>query len=220
MRNLIRLTLLAAASATLFACKPKQEAPPPVAAAPEESVSAEQAAAAAFRDQKDACVLKMTAPESADWTTYWTPTGGPSQVHSVHWGNAQEKEGAAKSLMANPLQISCSSNDSGGISVSLTAPTATEADIPMAPGTYPIFGRMQPPVKGAQIVASSLTYDGRNFDSRKGTLTLSRFDSEGVEGSFTIDGVETNEGAAPIHLEGTFEIPCIAAQMESECAAD
>lgn len=220
MRHLIRLTLLAAASATLFACKPKQEAPPPVAAAPEESVSAEQVAAAEFRERKNACMLTMTAPESADWTTYWTPTGGPSQVHSVHWGNAQEKEGAAKGLMANPLQITCSSSDSPGITVSLTASAATEADLPMAPGTYPIFGRMQPPVKGAQIVASNLMYDGRTFDSRKGTLTLSRFDSEGVEGSFTIDGVETNEAAAPIHLDGTFDIPCIAAQMESECAAD
>ena len=220
MRHLIRLTILATASVTLFACKPKPAAPPPVAAAPEEAVSPEQAAAAAFREQKDACELRMTAPESADWTTYWTPTGGPSQVHSVHWGNAQEKEGAAKSLMANPLQITCSSNDSGGISVSLTASAATEADIPMAPGSYAIFGTMQPPVKGAQIVASSLTYDGRNFDSRKGTLTLSRFDSDGVEGSFTIDGVETNDAAAPIHLEGNFEIPCIAAQMESECTAD
>ena len=220
MRHLIRLTLLVAASATLFACKPKQEAPPPVAAAPEETVSAEQVAAAEFRERKDACELRMTAPESTDWTTYWTPTGGPSQVHSVHWGNAQEKEGAEKALMANPLQITCSSNDSPGISVSLTASAATEADIPMAPGTYPIFGRMQPPVKGAQIVASNLTYDGRDFDSTKGTLTLSRFDSEGVEGSFTIDGAETNDAAAPIHLEGTFEIPCIAAQMESECEAD
>jgi hypothetical protein len=64
---------------------------------------------------------------------------------------------------------------------------------------------------------SGLMFDGRAFDSRSGTLTISRFDMQGVAGSFVIDGAEMNEEAAPIHIEGTFDIPCRAIQLESDC---
>ena len=222
MRTLIKATLVIAASAALFACKPKPAANdelPTLADAEEEST--EEAAAPSI-DRVDACSITMTAPESADWTTYWSAAGGAgSEAHSVHWGDATEKEAQAKNNAVVPLQITCASNESPSVSISLTAPGSTEADIPLSGGTYPIWGKQQAPsLKGGQILMANLTFDNRTFDSRNGTLTISRFDMEGVAGSFTIDGNEMNEEAAPIHIEGTFDIPCTAAQMESACEAN
>lgn len=221
MRTLVKATLVIAASATLFACKPKpaeNDELPTMAESEEESDEATPSAAA---DRVDACTLTMTAPESADWTTYWSAAGGAgSAVHSVHWGNATEKEAQAKNNSALPLQITCGSSDSPPVSVSLTAPGSTETDIPLAGGTYPIWGKQQAAaLKGGQILTANLTFDNRTFDSRSGTLTLTRFDMSGVAGSFVIDGNEMNEEAAPIHIEGTFDIPCSAGQLESACEA-
>ncbi|MEO8018393.1 MAG: hypothetical protein ABI769_11295 [Pseudomonadota bacterium] len=218
MRNLTRLTLLVVASTTLFACKPKQEAPPPVAETAADDGAAAAKVAARARDV-EACKLTLTAPESADWTTYWTASDSSNQANSAHWGNAQEQNAQAQTGGANPLTISCGSGGSPSVAVTLTAPGATLSDIPLSSGTYPIFGNLQPPVKGAQILAANLTFNGRSFDSQKGTLTISNFDSAGIEGSFVIDGVEKNEEAAPIHLEGSFDIPCSAGVMQSECTA-
>jgi CelD/BcsL family acetyltransferase involved in cellulose biosynthesis len=220
MRNFIRLTLFIAASTALFACKPKQEAPPPVAATGSDEAAAAEAKVAAHARDVEACKLTMSAPESADWATYWTPSDSSNQVQSVHWASAKEQDAQAQNFLANPLTISCSSGGTPSVAVTLTASGATAADIPMSSGSYPISGTQQPPVKGAQMLASTLTFNGRSFDARKGTLTVSRFDSNGVEGSFVVDGIENNDEAAPIHLEGTFEIPCVGGLMQSECTAN
>lgn len=221
MRTLFKATLVIAASAALFACKPKpaENDELPTMAESEEEGSADEAPTAAERIE--ACTLTMTAPESADWTTYWSAAGGAgSDAHSLHWGNATEKEAQAKSNSAVPLRITCSSGESPSVSVSLTAPGSTEAGIPLAGGTYPIWGKQQTPsLKDGQILAENLMFDNRTFDSRSGTLTITRFDMSGVAGSFTIDGNEMNEEAAPIHIEGTFDLPCTAGQLESACEA-
>ena len=220
MRNLIRLSILAAASTALFACKPKPEAPPPVADTSAADAAAEAAAKQVRARDVQACTLTMTAPDNADWATYWTPGGSPSTASSIHWSNDAEKKTLPKLYGTNALVITCSNAGPPGISVTLDAMAATADDVPMGPGSYPIFGSTQPPVKGAQFLAKTLTYAGRNFSSRTGTITISTFNSERVEGSFTIDGVETNEAAAPFHLEGTFAIPCTAGSMQSECTAE
>jgi len=219
MRTLIKATLIIAASATLFACKPKPTVNDELPVLAEEEGESEEAAPAST-ERLEACTITMTTPESEEWTTYWTQAGdGGSEVHSSHWSNATEKEAQAKNNQAFPLQISCSSNESPSITIGLNAEGSTEADVPMSGGTYPIWGKQQAAaLKGGQFLTTALMYDGRTFDSRSGTLTITRFDSEGVAGSFVIDGAEMNEEAAPIHVEGTFDIPCRAAVLESDCA--
>ncbi len=221
MRTVKFATLVIAASATLFACKPKEVAPAPVGeVAEEEASSGPDAAAVAAADRREACNLTMTAPESADWTTYWEPSGGANGAKSVHWANDTEKSAQASNFLAVPLEITCSSSDSPSVSITLSASNSTEADVPMGPGSYPIWGREQSPVKGGQFLTASLTFNGRAFDSRSGTITVSEFTSEGVKGSFTLDGAEMGaEDGAPIKLEGTFEFPCRGGQMESACTA-
>lgn len=221
MRTVKFATLVIAASATLFACKPKQEAPAPVAEAVTEDAGQAAAATTAAVDRREACNLTLTVPESADWTTYWEPSGGGGNgAKSVHWANDSEKAAQASNFLAIPLEISCGSSESPAIQITLSAQNSTESDVPMAPGSYPIWGREQSPVKAGQFLTTALTFDGRTFDSRSGTITISEFTTEGVKGSFTLDGAEMNtEDAAPIHLQGTFEFPCRGGLMESACTA-
>ena len=152
MRTVKFATLVIAASATLFACKPKEEAPTPATGEVTEETAQEDAAPAAAEFRREACNLTMTAPENADWTTYWDPSGGGgSGAKSVHWSNDTEKAALASNFLAIPLEITCSSNESPAISITLSAQNATESDVPMAPGSYPIMGREQSAVKGAQF---------------------------------------------------------------------
>ena len=91
----------------------------------------------------------------------------------------------------------------------------------MAPGSYPILGREQPPAKGKQFLAAALTFNGRTFDSRSGTISISEFNSEGVKGTFTLEGAEMQtEEAEPIRIQGSFEFPCRGGVLESECTAN
>jgi hypothetical protein len=163
----------------------------------------------------------MTAPENADWTTYWDPSGGGGNgAKSVHWSNETEKAAQASNFLAIPLEITCSSSDSPNVSVTLSAQNSTESDVPMGPGSYPIWGREQSAVKGGQFLTTALMFNGHTFDSRSGTITISEFTTEGVKGSFTLDGAEMNsEDAEPIHLQGTFDLPCRGGMMESACTA-
>ena len=221
MRTVKFASLIIAASATLTGCSSKEEPPAaPVADVAEEADAQEESAAAAFIDRREACNLTLSAPESADWTTYWEPSGGANGAKSIHWANDAEKSAAATNFLAIPLEITCSSGDSPNVSITLSAPNATESEIPMAGGSYPIFSREQIAIKGAQFMAKSLSFDGRTFDAQKGTITLSEFSSEGVSGSFTVEGVEQGtDDAAPIRLQGTFDFPCRGGMMEGACTA-
>lgn len=223
MRTVKFATLIVAASATLFGCSSKEEPPataPVAEGTAEPADTQEDAAATAAIDRREACNLTMSAPESADWTTYWLPSGGANGAQSVHWANEAEKAAQASNFLAIPLEITCASEDSPSISITLSAPNATESEIPMSGGSYPIYGRDQIAIKGAQFMTKALSYNGRSFEARKGTLTISEFTSGRVSGSFTVEGVETGtEDGAPIRLQGTFEFPCRGGLMESACTA-
>jgi len=222
MRTVKFATLIVAASATLIGCSSKEEPPAPETeiAAQAETQETTTDAVADDRDRREACNLTLSAPESADWTTYWEPSGGTNGAKSVHWANETEKSAQATNFLAIPLEFTCESGDSPSVSITLTAPNATETDLPMAGGSYPIVGRDQVALKGAQFIATSLSFDGRTFDARKGTVTITEFSSEGVEGSFTVEGVEAGvESPATISLQGTFDFPCRGGLMESACTA-
>jgi len=174
----------------------------------------------------EACRIRMTAPEKHEWTTWWDPKGvalsgeGPSSVHSVYWASAKEKETLHANKSAMPLDINCSNDGPPEILVSLAAFSSTKKDLPLGPGTYSIVGKASGEVKPGQILAGSLTFKKEMYDARSGTLKLDRFDMQGVSGSFVIDGVEALSGRRPIHLEGTFEIPCRGGMLETECKAN
>ena len=221
MRTVKFATLAIAASAILFACKPKEEAPVAAGAVTKDAASEKAAGAAAAVDRREACNLTLSAPENADWTTYWEPAGDNGNgAKSIHWANDTEKNAQSSNFLAVPLEISCTSSESPSVSITLSSPNSTESDVPMGAGSYPISGREQPPVKGGQFLTVSLMFNGRAFDSRSGTITISEFSTSGVEGSFTVDGAEMNvENPEPIHLQGTFEFRCRGGLMESACTA-
>ena len=220
MRTVKFAMLIIAASATLFACKPKEEAPAPVADVTEGADTQEAAAAGAEPERREACNLTMSQPESDEWTTYWEPAGGANGAKSVHWGNDEEKAAKASNFLAIPLEITCSGGETSSISITLSASNSTESDVPMAPGTYPILGREQNAAQAGQFVTKALSFNGRMFDSRTGTITISEFTTAGVAGSFTLDGMELGvDEPAPIKLQGTFEFPCRGGLMESACTA-
>jgi hypothetical protein len=174
----------------------------------------------------EACKIRMTAPAKHEWTTWWDPKGvalsgeGPSSAHSSHWASKKDKETLRANKSAMPLDINCSNDGPPEILVSLAAFSSKEKDLPLKPGTYPIVGKASGEVKPGQILAGSLTYNKGMYDARSGTLTLDKFDMEGVAGSFVIDGVEALNGTRSIHLEGTFEIPCRGGILETDCKAN
>lgn len=221
MRTLTQAMLILAASAALSGCAPKEEAPEPVASVDEEA-PAEESSAMAAAERVEACHLTITAPEAVEVTTYWSKDGAsPSRARSIHWANSEEKAAQPTINPAPPLEIVCGSAEAPRVTITLVAPNSTDSDVPMSSGSYPIVGKLQAAsVQPGQFELRELSYDGRNFDSRSGTLTVSGFGSRRVEGSFTIDGVEVAENGPPMHIEGTFEIPCHGGTYESECRSD
>jgi hypothetical protein len=105
--------------------------------------------------------------------------------------------------------------------VSLQSFGSTKADIPAAAGTYPIVPRQTDgKVKPGTFIAGVLHLDGAMFEATGGTVKVDRLDMNGVAGSFSVDGAEHPAmGTRTIHLEGTFDIPCVGDQLEKRCTA-
>jgi hypothetical protein len=227
MRSLIPTVLFIAATAVIGGCKPKDKPAPVAAAAPAaDAAPVGEVTSTAVDARLEACKLKVTAPESHEWTTYWDPESiapdheGPTSAHSIYWANAKEKGSLRSNKSAIPLDINCGSDTKPDIAISLAAFNSTEKDIPLAPGTYRIVGKQQGEVQPGQFLAGALQFNGRLFDATGGTLKIEDFDSSGVKGSFTIDGKETQAASAKMHVEGTFEIPCRGGMLESDCKAN
>jgi hypothetical protein len=220
-----RLLLVAAAWAVL-GCKPKDEPAKPPAAPAADAAPIGEITSTAVDARLEACKVKMTAPESHEWTTYWDPKGiaptgeGPSSTHSIYWANASEKDSLTSKNAAIPLDINCSSDEAPEIAISLAAFSSSAKDVPLAPGTYRIVGKATGSVRPGQFLAGALKFNKRMFDATGGTLKIDDFDTSGVRGSFTIDGKEILARGAPLHIEGTFEIPCRGGMLESDCKAN
>ena len=91
----------------------------------------------------------------------------------------------------------------------------------MAPGTYPIAAKASPAKnKPGQFIVSGLIFGEAMFEAKSGTLKLERFDAEGAKGSFTIDGNEILTGSRPLHIEGTFDMPCRKELLQGACKSD
>lgn len=227
MRSIIQVGLLAGVAAALaLGCKPRQPAPTadqPIT--PAEAVVA-QATSSAVSTLIEACTIRMTAPEKHEWTTYWDPKvvalsgEGPSHVHSIYWANGEEKESLRAKNTAIPIDITCAADGPPDIAISLAAFSSKEKDIPLKPGTYQIVGKSGAEVKPGEVLAGALTFNNGMYDATSGTLTLEKFDMEGVKGTFTINGREALTGAKPILIEGRFSMPCRGGLLESDCKAN
>ena len=191
MRTVKFATLVIAASATLFACKPKEEAPTPATGEVTEE------------DGARGCCSSRRGISSRGLQPHDDGAGKCRLDHLLgvlgrRWQRREirslvqrhGKSRAGEQLPRDSARDHLQQQRIAGISITLSAQNATESDVPMGPGSYPIWGREQSAVKGAQFAMASLTFNGRAFDSRSGTITISEFTTEGVEGSFTLDGAE------------------------------
>jgi hypothetical protein len=220
------LSTLVVAAALATGCKPNKPVPTADVPVPIAAAAAGEATSTAVNPMIEACQIRMTAPETHEWTTYWDPKGveltgeGPSHVHSIYWANAEEKASLREKNTALPIDITCSSDGPPQVAVSLAAFSSKEKDIPLKPGTYQIVGKSGAEVKPGEVLAGALTFNKEMYDATNGTLTLEKFDMEGVKGSFTINGREALTGAKPILIEGRFSMPCRGGLLESDCKAN
>lgn len=227
MKDAIRLALIAAAGVLLAGCGAKEEGQTAdtahTAAAPEESGS-EEAAPAVDKSRK-VCELKTTAPVAHEWTTYWDTErvqysgNNDSHASSIHWADAEAEKALANT--PNALSIVCRSNDAPAVLVSLDSFGSSKTDVPLGAGTYPIVPKSQDgKMKPGTFVAGVLQFDGGMFEAASGTLKVDRLDMNGVAGSFIVDGAEHPAlGKRTIHLEGSFDIPCVGETLEKLCTA-
>jgi hypothetical protein len=229
MIRIEHIAVLLAAAAALVACKPKTEAPGEASvdeASPAEAAAAENTSLTGLIE---ACHVKMTAPDQREWTTYWDPahtrtaSQNPSGVRSVHWANETEQKIARDSNTAIPLDLGCGNDQNAepAIMFTITAFDSSISDVPLAPGTYPIARKASPAKnKPGEFIVGALLYDKAMFQATSGTLTIDRFDMQGIKGSFTIDGNEILMGSRPVHLEGTFDMPCRNGQLQGGCQSN
>jgi hypothetical protein len=207
--------------------KPEPKAEAPTSAAAKSSAAAAPAAAASSRPSGmlDACQLKMTAPEAHEWKTYWNSGGsrgmeGPSFAHSSYWANEHERESLQKTGNLAPLDIQCTSDQGTKVAVVLDAYGSSEKDVPLGPGSYSIVGKTGGGKPKAREFLANIAFGKSGlFDATGGTLKIDRFDDQGVAGSFSVDAHEIVTGARPVHIEGTFDLPCRGGMLEGACKA-
>ncbi|HYJ40610.1 MAG TPA: hypothetical protein VEW08_07465 [Steroidobacteraceae bacterium] len=224
---MIRISLFAAvlaATATLCACKPNTETPEAAEPPAEEAQGTE--AAAPTLALLDACKIRMTLPEAHEWETKWNPahiqTAGqnPSNVRSAHWGDEAEKKTAREMGTAIPLDLVCGNDDDvkPSIKFDITAFDSSPEEVPLQPGIYKIAPKASPAKnKPGEFIVGFMGFGDSMFQATSGTLKLDRFDMNGASGSFVIDGNEILMGSRPMHIEGTFDMPCRKEMLQSAC---
>jgi len=227
MIRLSRFPLLLVVTLALGACQPKAEEPD--SASEEAADTAEESGAAPALALLDACKMKMTQPLAHEWESKWNPAhiqpAGeyPSRVRSTHWGDANEQKSAQDMGAVIPFEVVCASAEDvkPEVKFDITAFDSAMTDIPLGPGTYRIAPKASPAKnKPGEFIVGVFILDDSMFTATSGTLTLERFDGNGAKGSFVIDGHEILMGDRPLHLEGTFEMPCRKGLLQSACQSD
>jgi hypothetical protein len=215
------------AAATLAACQPKNEEP--AAGEADAATQVADAPNAAAPALLAACTIRMSAPETHEWKTWWDPahirTAGqnPSGVRSTHWASAEEVKIANDNGTVIPFEVLCGSDDhlDPRIKLSIVAYDSTLEDVPLGPGTYRIAPKASPAKnKPGEFIVAGMFLGKAMFAAQEGTLVLTRFDSQGAAGSFTITGNEILMGTRPMQVEGTFDMPCRKGLLQSACESD
>jgi hypothetical protein len=90
---------------------------------------------------------------------------------------------------------------------------ATYADVPFEPGTYTIAGgsAIGSDASSTEFTALVTIGDGLYDLSEPGQLVISRWDEEGIEGSFSFAATESFAEGAPknVSVEAKFEFDCV-----------
>src|SRR6185295_12113840 len=139
----------------------------------------------------DACKITMAQPEPHEWDTKWDPAHtrpsgeNPSGVRSYHWADAAEQKTAQENGVVVPFEVVCASNDdvAPSIAMDIVAYDSTPADIPLAPGEYPIAPKASPARnKPREFIVGTFLLDKKMFAATGGKLKLDRFDADGAAG--------------------------------------
>jgi hypothetical protein len=227
MIRISHFAALLAAAAVLCACKPKTEEAAEAETAAGETQGTE--AASPTIALLDACKIKMTQPEAHEWDTKWNPahiqTAGenPSGVRSVHWGDEHEQKTAREMGTAIPFDLVCGNDEDvkPSIKFDITAFDSSPIDIPLQPGTYKIAPKASPAKnKPGEFIVGFMGFGESMFQATSGTLKIDRFDMNGAAGSFVIDGNEILMGSRPMHIEGTFDMPCRKGMLQTGCQSN
>jgi hypothetical protein len=168
------------------------------------------------------CAVRITGDEEAEFTS----GGGSSAVGTDYWfadeelAAAEEALGAADQERAEnepvffTLLINCGfADDPASISL-LPGGDSTYDDVPFGPKTYPIVagGALGGSAEPGQF-SVLITFGGtRSFGvSEEGELRITKFDTSGIEGSFSFAAEEQfgeSEDPPQIQVEGTFQFDC------------
>ena len=227
MIRISRYAAILAAAAALCACRPREETSEATEApATEEESAPDTAPTLALLD---ACKIKMTQPEAHEWDTKWNPahtqTAGenPSGLRSTHWADETELKSAHEMGNVIPLDLVCGNGDSEKpeVKFSITAFDSSMTDVPLGAATYKIAPKASPAKnKPGEFIVGVFLFNDAMFQATSGTLTLERFDMNGAKGSFVINGSEILTGSRPLHVEGTFDMPCRKGLLHSACQSD
>jgi len=231
MIRISRFAAILAAAAALCACKPKEEAPTADEASTEAPAAEGEGApeTAPTLALLDACKIRMSQPEAHEWDTKWNPahiqTAGenPSGIRSTHWADENELKSANEMGNVIPLDLVCGNGDGDKpeIKFGITAFDSSMTDVPLGAATYKIAPKASPAKnKPGEFIVGVFLFNDRMFQATSGTLTLERFDMEGAKGSFVIDGSEILTGSRPLHVEGTFDLPCRKGLLQGACQSN
>jgi hypothetical protein len=224
MIRISQFAVMLAAVMALSACKPKDATES--AATDSEPPAEVTSDAAPTLALLDACKITMTQPEAHQWDTKWDPahirtvSSNPSGVNSVHWKDEAEMKSAREMGGLIALDVVCGSDDrvKPSIKFDITAFDSSPADVPLGPGTYKIAAKASPAKnKPGEFIVGFMGFGESMFQAKSGTLKIDRFDMKGIAGSFVIDGNEILMGSRPMHVEGTFDMPCRKGMLQSGC---
>jgi hypothetical protein len=176
------------------------------------------------------CQVQVTGSTSASWKGVWQKPvlGQPAKVGvgSDHWltdddfkqaftaiakMNGSHSPSVEEMMKKDPklilLLLNCMDKDSG---LSLGPNTAsTYKDVPFAPKSYKIGTGARAP---GQFGVVTLMVGKHPFRASEGTLDITKFDLEGIAGTFTFKAnAIPKEPGKTIEVVGTFNFPCTGA---------
>lgn len=140
------------------------------------------------------------------FSDYWLDDAKLQSAAQVH--DDYDARVAAGQQLFQIFQVAC--GDPEGILLSTTDLT-TRSDVPQGPGTYSVLNFLdkdKPGISAAIVVPDDL------FGVTGGEVVITRFDDEGVAGTFDLVGEElsisADQGAEPktITITGSFDMPC------------
>jgi hypothetical protein len=141
---------------------------------------------------------------TGDKQTGWTAGGTVGDVASSYWFDDADRE-----VMGEEFVLILNCGDGSGDSLSLVAgPSANEATVPFGPGTYELTsdGAMM----GADLIGALLVLEDSATNwavaADGGTLTIERFDDDGIVGSFSVTMEDSLAAISGEPSEGTIQV--------------